>query len=205
MMLGTGEPDLGPWTVVGLDEFVARLPFLVALDGRGSSGKSALTSRIAARVPGAVVVHTDDIAWHHAAFDWADMLVTGVLEPVRRGEPVSFRPPQWEARGRAGAIEVPAGAPLVLVEGVGSARRELAGRYDEIVYVQSDVRETDRRNQVKCDAGETNPADLRSWMAEEIPFVAADRPWERAGLIVTGTPDLPHDPQRQVVISSAGR
>jgi hypothetical protein len=40
-------------------------------------------------------------------FDWADLLAHGVLEPVRRGEGVSFRPPAWRERDRAGAIEVP--------------------------------------------------------------------------------------------------
>jgi len=39
-------------------------------------------------------------------------------------------------------------------------------------------------------------------MTEEIPFLAADRPWERATIIVAGTPDVPHDPTREVVIAA---
>jgi len=38
-----------------------------------------LADRLAAAVPGARVVHTDDIAWHHAVLDWADLLADGVL------------------------------------------------------------------------------------------------------------------------------
>ena len=49
--------------------------------------------------PGAVVVHTDDVAWWHAAFDWVDLLVEGVLAPARRGAAVAYRPPKWDERG----------------------------------------------------------------------------------------------------------
>ena len=79
-----------------------------------------------------------------------------MLEPVRAGEAVAYRPPAWDARDRPGAVTVPAGLTLLVVEGVGSSRRALA----------------------------------HSWMAEELPFLAADRPWERAGLVVAGTPPV---------------
>lgn len=32
-------------------------------------------------------------------------------------------------------------------------------------------------------------------------FLAEDRPWERADLIVSGTPELPHDPSSEVVVA----
>lgn len=38
-------------------------------------------------------------------------------------------------------------------------------------------------------------------MTEEIPFLAADRPWERATIIVAGTSDITHDPVGEVVIA----
>jgi hypothetical protein len=41
-----------------------------------------------------------------------------------------------------------------------------------------------------------------AWMTEEIPFLAADRPWERATIIVSGTPDLTYDPIAEVVIAA---
>src|SRR5689334_10952470 len=124
------EPSGDSWLVMPIGAFaqlvqrhvgapVGRPPIL-AVDGRSSGGKTTLAGRLAAAVPGAVVVHTDDVAWWHAAFDWVDLLVDGVLMPLRRGEAVSYRPPKWNERGRAGAIEVPAGASLVVVEGVGA-------------------------------------------------------------------------------------
>lgn len=38
-------------------------------------------------------------------------------------------------------------------------------------------------------------------MAEEVPFLQRDRPWERATLIVAGTPTIPHQAD-QIVIAS---
>jgi hypothetical protein len=49
-------------------------------------------------------------------------------------------------------------------------------------------------------AGEIDPSGYESWMAEEIPFQAAQRTWERADVIVAGTPTIAHDPEREVVV-----
>lgn len=61
-------------------------------------------------------------------FDWSDLLVDGVLSQFRAGAAVRYRPPAWDERDRAGAIEVPAGTPVLLVEGVGSSRAALTPR-----------------------------------------------------------------------------
>jgi hypothetical protein len=58
-------------------------------------GKTTLALRIIHAVPGAVVIHTDDIAWEHSRFGWADLLVDGILVPVSQGRSVSYRPPRW--------------------------------------------------------------------------------------------------------------
>ena len=36
-------------------------------------------------------------------------------------------------------------------------------------------------------------------MAEEVPFLAGRRPWERADLISCGTPEIPHDSGTELV------
>jgi hypothetical protein len=38
-------------------------------------------------------------------------------------------------------------------------------------------------------------------MSQELPFSTVDRPWERAIVIVSGTPRLDHDPVNQVVVA----
>jgi hypothetical protein len=41
----------------------------------------------------------------------------------------------------------------------------------------------------------------REWMAEEILFNAAQRTWQRADVIVCGTPQVPYDPVTEIVVA----
>lgn len=203
----TGEPHAAPWREVPIVEFVDLLldavgrptcrPGIIAVDGRSAGGKTTLATLIHEHIPDSVVVHTDDVAWHHSFFDWSDLLARGVLEPLVRGEAVHYRPPAWDARGRPGAIQVAPDLDLVVVEGVGAGRRELAHLLDAVLWVQSDFAEAERRG-IARDVAEGVNGDLEQatafwheWMGEELPFVADQRTWERACLVVAGTPPQP--------------
>lgn len=80
----------------------------------------------------------------------------------------------------------------------------MAPLLDAAVWVQSDTAELERRNRARVAAGEMSPAGFASWMAQEDPFLLADRAWERATAIVAGTPVLPHDPTAEVVMGGRG-
>jgi hypothetical protein len=110
-------------------------------------------------------------------------------------------------RQRLGAIAVPAGCPLLIVEGVGAARRECAALTDVALWVQSDEREAERRSLARVGQPEQSPTirHYRDWMAEEVPFLAGQRPWERADLITCGTPEIPYDPGQELVVADHGR
>jgi hypothetical protein len=135
-------------------------------------------------VPGSGVVHSDDIAWEHSRFDWSDLLADGILAPVRLGRGVRFRPPRWAEHGRDGSA---------------------------LIWVQSDEREAARRGRARpahADAidganmpADGSPPDDAAWMAEEIPFNTDQRTWERADLIVCGTPQIPYDPATEIVVA----
>jgi hypothetical protein len=51
-----------------------------------------------------------------------------------------FRPPGWDEHQREGAIWVPAGRTVLIIEGVGAVRRESAHLTDAAIWVQSDER-----------------------------------------------------------------
>ena len=215
LQLAPEEPEAGPWRVEllsaaieaticpGPARAVSGRPFVLAVDGRSNAGKTTLAARICQAVPGSAVVHTDDIAWKHSRFGWADLLVEGVLEPVHRGRAVSYRPPRWAEHGREGSIEVPADCPLLVIEGDGAGRKEAAHLLDVVIWVQSDEREAERR--VLARIGKPNEAPTlrhhREWMAEERPFNLAQRIWERAGVIVCGTPQIPCDSVTEIVLA----
>ncbi len=104
--LPPGEPAAGPWrrvTAIELLDVVnaaagtpAGRPRIIAIDGRGASGKSTLSDALCATTSRATVVHTDDLAWH----DWMshELAFFAAQQPWRRacvvvnGTPDSFLP-----------------------------------------------------------------------------------------------------------------
>ena len=206
------EPYFGPWKLEPLEMFVQSLrelphaaeqPQLVAVDGRSASGKTTLAETLHRVVPGSAVVHTDDVAWHHSFFDWTELLLGEVLEPARRGQAVKYRPSAWVERGRTGAVEVPSDCSLLILEGVGAARKELMHLVDVVVWVQADFGRAETRG-VARDGGDAAAVSFwNEWMAAELPFLAEQRPWERADFVVSGTPDLEHDPASQIVLAES--
>jgi hypothetical protein len=218
LQLAPEEPEAGPWRAEPLSVVIEALtgpgpgrPVVLAIDGRSNAGKTTLAGRICRAVPGSAVVHTDDIAWEHSRFGRADLLIGGILVPVRQGRAVSYRPPRWAEHGREGSIEVPAGGPLLIVEGDGAGRREAAHLIDALIWVQSDQREAGRRAAARAAhpgaadlanaAADGSPLDEDGWMAEEMTFNTAQRTWERADVIVCGTPEIPCDPVTEIMVA----
>ena len=194
MRLHPEETEAGPWRRVDDDELATILGCLlpeghgvVLVDGRSGSGKTTFAERVAALVGGAVV-HSDDLAWHHDAIAWDDLAVSHVIGPWRRGEVVDHRPPGWVAQGRDGSVTVPASVRVLVLEGVGAGRASLATHADAVVWVQSDrdeARERGLRRDVELGRTPQEAAHFwDDWMAAEEPFLAGDRPWERADLVV---------------------
>ena len=160
-----------------------RPPVVCAIDGHSGAGKSRLASLIASGHPNVAIVHTDDIAWNHGFFDWANLLIDSVLRPLRDRSSVNFRPPAWREHGREGSVSVPLGTSVVLVEGVGTARREVRPYLDYAIWVY--VPEELGRQRVIA-RGDDNGAFRHQWMAEENAFFEEDQPWTVADLWVDG-------------------
>ena len=211
MRLHPGETEAGGWRVEHLSTVVDELrraapdvsgrPLIVAIDGRGGAGKSVLARRLRAIVPSSEVVHTDDIAWNQAYFDWGDLMVENILRPVRRGQAVDFRPPAWIAHGRPGAIRVPAGTDVVWVEGTGIIRGEFAPWIDASIWLQGDLDEQERRLVARDGDSAEQREHVAAWLAEELPLMLREQPWRRATVVVAGTPQLDHDPETEAVVA----
>jgi mannitol-1-/sugar-/sorbitol-6-phosphatase len=185
------DPDT-EWTTVSARNLLEYLiahrpndsPSVIGIDGRSRSGKSTLADVIAQCIERVAVVHTDDIAWHQSFFGWSEILIDGVLRPLRRqGGPVSFTPQTWMERGRPGSIEIPADARVVLIEGVGATRAELGRWLDATIWVHADSDVAlDRTMALDRDP----PGFVEEWMREENAHLAADQPWTRATALVSG-------------------
>ena len=195
------EPAVLQWQVSATDDLVAHLlslvgtpqgrPAIIAVDGRGGSGKTTLTTALAAAVPGAQAFHLDDLIWNEPLYDW-DQLYVDALTQLRRAGSLDLVPDKWREHGREGSIRIPAGSPLVLVEGTGAGLAAVRSLIDAHVWVQTGDDVAERRG-IKRDIAEGVNGDAEEsvrfwhwWMAGERLFFAKDRPWRRADVIVSG-------------------
>lgn len=180
---------------------------VVAIDGRAGAGKTTFATRLGAALDAArtswTVVHTDDLSTHADFFGWWPTLVAGVLEPLRDRKPGSHPVYDWVQR-RVTAQRVIPVTEVLLVDGVGSGRRELAGFLAYDIWLEVEVRVAENRG-LRRDLAEhpTRQRDLTRFWAEwvrlEAAYLGAERGWDRADLLVDGDPSTEHEPEREYV------
>jgi uridine kinase len=212
MRLHPGEIQAVGWRVVSLLDAVGHLrrasqdvagrPRIIAVDGRGGAGKTTLAERLQTAVPNSAVVHTDDVAWNHAYFDWGAVLAENILRPLHQGKAVDFRPAAWTAHDRPGSITIPAGLDIVWIEGTGIIRDDLAAWLDASVWMQGDLDEQERRLVIRDGDSPEQLEHVANWLREELPFMLREQPWARATMIVAGPPQIDHDPDTQLIIAA---
>ena len=83
----------------------------VGVDGKGASGKTTLAARIAAALPGSVIVHIDDFARPDVRGWERDRFVQQVVEPLLAVRPGWYQ--RWDFDRNTGAEwhTVPTGVP----------------------------------------------------------------------------------------------
>ena len=173
----------------------------MAINGHSSSGKSSLSRRLAETLPDCSVLHTDDLAWHHGVFSWDELLISDVLPALRTGRALQYRPPGWISRGREGAISIENDRNFVIIEGVGSSQESVRPELDVIIWVETPQSVRESRDAARVAAGEISASSYANWMAEENAYMAAERPWEHADLIVDGGGSLAHDQEIVVALN----
>lgn len=169
----------------------ATRPVTVALDGRSGAGKSTLAARVVAQLGGprhVTVIDGDDFYSGGTAvlactpaqradrcIDWRRQ--RPVLEALRRGEVATWLPFDWGAfDGRLGPPVRRESCPIVLLEGVYSARPELWDLLDLRVHLA--VSEPVRLQRLLAREGELGPWELQWHEAEDHYFstvMPADR------------------------------
>ncbi|MEV0677219.1 hypothetical protein AB0I60_11945 [Actinosynnema sp. NPDC050436] len=157
---------------------------LVAVDGPSGSGKSTFAAGLAADL-GAVLVPTDHFATWDDPVSWWPRLVSGVLAPLWAGRPARYRRVDWSAGWPRPGDEVCFDVPGTLVlEGVSAARRSIAHRLDEAIWVEHPDPARRLERAVARD-GERSRAHLVRWQAFERGWFAVDGTRARADRVVT--------------------
>jgi uridine kinase len=174
-------------------------PAIVAINGHSASGKTSLSWRLADALPQCSVLHTDDLAWHHGVFSWDELLINDVLPVLRDRQALHYRPPAWIGRSRDGAITLDGDRDFVIIEGVGASQSSVRPELDVIIWVETPQSARESRDASRIAAGETSAASYVRWMAEENTYMAAERPWEFADLIVDGRGGLDADQRKKII------
>jgi hypothetical protein len=177
------SPDEAPrWVAQRLAELGGGTRW-VGVDGMGASGKTTLTARIAAAVPGAVVIAIDDFG-RAALRDWDRALfVAQVVVPLVSGLPGRYR--HWDLVADRGLewCDVPVGRP-VLVEGVSSTDVRLPVPWDLRLWVEAPA-ELRHARIIERDPPALLERWRRDWWPSEEEYVRRQNPAARADAVVT--------------------
>ncbi|CAM5665463.1 Uridine kinase [Streptomyces avidinii] len=169
---------------------------IVAIDGAGGSGKTTLAAAVARHIVGSVVVHGDDFyrpmpdhererlgpeQGYQRYFDW-ERLRDRVLVPLRDERAARYRTYDWDT-GRLGPRREVAPGAVVIVEGVYSARPELAPYCHLTVYVDTPRGTCLERVRAR---GENSEEWIARWRAAEDHYLHTTWPQTRVDLLVRG-------------------
>ena len=174
-------------------------PRIVAIDGRGGSGKSTIARNLQAISDEVTIVQMDDLYRPSverqgnaldlppgSSFDWP-RLEREVLHPLRHGRPAAFRRYNWESDTLQEMISVNA-TGIVLVEGCYSTLPELVSWFDFTIWVECDAATCLERGIAR--SGE---AEREIWTTEWAPledrYIQQQRPMSRAQMVIDTNDD----------------
>lgn len=157
---------------------------LVSVDGPAGSGKTTLAGTIAALEPGARVVHMDDLYDGWTGLDTVARQLSTLVRPLAAGKPGFYRRYDWHRAEFVETVDVEP-PPLLVLEGVGSGRAELATFITVLVWVSAP--RSLRRERGLTRDGEQMAPQWDGWMRQEDAHFAGQRTAERADVLVDGT------------------
>lgn len=175
---------------------------VVAIDGPSGSGKSTLGQRLAAWMAGATLVAVDDfISWGDpTGRSWWSRFEDQVLDPAFAGQPLHYQVRDWENDEFGASLDgwrsAPA-SPIVIVEGVGSARASVRRRGAFTIWVEAPPFRRLERGLARD--GETHRDLWLTWMQAESEHFLIDKTRDGVELRVNGDPAEPHDPSTELV------
>lgn len=174
---------------------------LVAIDGPSGAGKTVFAGRLAAAVAAVLgaagggappVVRTDDLL-----DGWADQLTFWprldrcVLEPLRSGRTGRYRRYNWVRREFSRRWIPVAPAPVVILEGVSTARARIRPELTFAVFVTAPA--AVRRGRALARDGAAQAPYLDEWRRVEEAHFRADATADHADIVVDGAA-APHHP-----------
>ncbi|MFW0793476.1 hypothetical protein AAFP30_06665 [Gordonia sp. CPCC 205515] len=178
------SPDLD----ARLEELAAEMESgIVAIDGPSGAGKStvadALVAKLRCRGTGVVLIRTDDFATWDNPVAWWPELETDVLHAFIRRRDYTYRPRVWRDGVPGPGPQVwLRWEPLLVIEGVSSARQRIAKRLTYSLWLDGGPAAERLARTVARDGEESRPM-LERWQQFERGWFAVDRTRERCRVL----------------------
>ncbi len=154
---------------------------LVCVDGPSGSGKTTLAAELVARVPGAAVVHTDELLDGWDGLPGLPAQLAALVVPLAAGRASAYRRYDWRAGRYAARVPVRP-APVLVLEGVGAGTALLDAYRSVLVWLDAPV--PVRRARGLAREGADFAPYWEAWQRAELAHFAAERTRDRADLRV---------------------
>ncbi len=163
---------------------------LIAIDGGAGAGKTTFAAELSKHLGGCPVIPMDDFISFDDLREFWPRMEAQVLEPAFAGKPFKYQMRDWvgdmSGRGLKDWRHVPA-YPILIFEGVGSARRALADRLTYSVWIET-PRDTRLARGLERDKNVESVWEIwEQWMPGEQKFHEEEGARSRADLLVDGT------------------
>jgi hypothetical protein len=156
---------------------------VLAIDGRSGAGKTMLGGLLT-RAMRAPCISLEQL---YGGWDGLqagiERLVEDILEPLAAGRPAAAPQYDWLAR-RWLTPQVLDAPPLLIVEGVGAGALAAAPQISLLAWLE--LSEAARRERAMARDGSLYAGHWEMWRAQEEVYLAANRPAERADVIIAG-------------------
>jgi uridine kinase len=157
---------------------------VVAVDGHGGAGKSTLASELSEMLR-AGMIHTDDFASPENPVHWWPRLIEEALEPIARGAPnISYVRSSWGSEQSPEPVRDQPVTPVMILEGVASARREFRPYLAYAIWVDAPKDVCIARGVARD--GETMRNQWESWWRQEEEYIREHRPVQFADTVISG-------------------
>ncbi|WP_143690280.1 uridine kinase family protein [Williamsia sterculiae] len=152
---------------------------IVAIDGPSGSGKSTfadlLMAELDARGTAATLIRTDEFATWDNPVAWWPELESTILRDFTRRRDHRYRPRVWvDGEPEVGPPVWRRWQPLLIIEGVSSARRRMADRLTYALWLDGGTA-AERLERAVARDGEACREHLRRWQQFERGWFGVDR------------------------------
>lgn len=160
---------------------------IVAIDGPSGAGKStvadALVERLRARGVGVQLVRTDDFATWDDPVSWWPELESDVLQSFWRRHDYRYHPREWrDGVPGKGSLVWLRWEPVLVIEGVSSARRSIASRLTHALWLDGGTEDQRLARTVARDGEDSRPQLMR-WQRFERGWFAVDETRSRCTVL----------------------